>query len=41
MRRSGRKVNTSGTYVYLELIHVVLQQKLAHCKAIILSPIKN
>ena len=26
-----------GTYVYLKLIHIVIQQKLIHCKAIILQ----
>ena len=30
-----------GTYVYLKLIHIVIQQKLIHCKAIILQLKKN
>ena len=38
---NGGKVKREGLYVYLELIHVVVQQKLIqHCKAIILQ-LKN
>ena len=36
----GGKLKREGIYVYLELIHAVAQQKLTHCKAIILQ-LKN
>ena len=33
----GGKLKREGFYIYLQLIHMVVQQKLAHhCKAIIL-----
>ena len=36
VRGSGRGLKREGIYIYLELIHVVVQQKLTqHCKAII------
>ena len=34
----GRRLKREGIYVYLQLIHFVIQQKLMqHCKAIILQ----
>ena len=34
----GSRLKREGIYVYIELIHVVVQQELTqHCKAIILS----
>ena len=42
VRGSGRGLKREGIYIYLELIHVVVQQKLTqHCKAIILQLKKN
>ena len=29
----GREAHTGGAYVYIQLIHYVVQQKLTHCKA--------
>ena len=38
MGREGGGIKREGIYVYLNLIHVVVQQKLTqHCKAIILQ----
>ena len=37
----GERLKREGTYVYIQLIHVVEQQKLTqHCKAVILR-LKN
>ena len=33
----GERLEREGKHVYLELIPVVVQQKLTHCKAIILQ----
>ena len=39
--RVGGRLEGEGTYVYIQLIHVVEQQKLTqHCKAVILQ-LKN
>ena len=38
----GRKSKKEGIYVYIQLIHFVVQRKLTqHCKAIILKLKKN
>ena len=39
---SGRRLEREGIYVYIQLIHIVVKQKLTqHCKAIILQFLKN
>jgi len=41
MGEVGGRLKREGIYVYLELIHIVVQQKLTqHCKVIILQ-LKN
>ena len=38
MRRGlGRRFKREGIYIYTQLIHIVEQQKLTHCKVIILQ----